>query len=134
MDAPVLYKIMTEHSDREITGGDSWIGTMPPELYLDLGTGPALVAGAFAKFVKEICEVEAAKLDEVLHHVEAVVTKDPHVVAERGIMHHECADCCANVARVVATMETNPGIELIVANLFWAAPEPTLCPGRTPFR
>lgn len=77
---------------------------------------------ALKQWALDIGERHAVGLGTHLHHGDFVVTGDPDLVQERGIMpeHADCPDCKAGLARALDALEDDPNIVLIVGQLHWS--------------
>jgi hypothetical protein len=120
--AEPTFSVMTDRIDRPVAGVDTTILTMPTQFYVTIGDGPpALAVRQFIKAMRDLAEGQAAALGEELHHAEFVITADPVVVEARGALH-DCEDCRAGVRRALRSLRENPGQEMVVGTLYWAAP------------
>lgn len=107
--------IHTERSERAIIGGDTTILSLPEE-YVLLG---ALDIVLLSRMLRTLAEQQAADLGDELHHADFVVTTDPDLVAERGIMH-DCDECRAGVETALRWLQEEPNGYLVVGQLWWA--------------
>lgn len=113
-------------SQLETDGGDTIIFTMPPEFMVrvDENGPPALAAVQFARFLRGLANQQARDLNSIIHHAEFRVTKSIATVEEFGVFpeHADCLDCQRGVLTAVEYMKEHPDREMVVGQLFWAAP------------
>ena len=115
---PIVVSTGREH--HPVIGGDSAILKVPLEFYVGVSDSkPGLAAVPFTDFLRQFAEAEAKAVGEELHHAEFVVTTDPEVVQELGILH-DCADCRDSVRAILGFMASNQGRQVVVGHLFWA--------------
>lgn len=105
------------------TGADTIILAMPKEFYISVGdTPPALNVIQLAEFLRGVSQAQAHSLKGILHHATYVITRDPAVVHELGIMpeHLDCLDCQRGVSDSIIWLLDHPDDELLVGHLFLA--------------
>lgn len=126
---PISISIATGREDRPVSGGDTMIMGLRPEFYVDtselggdLDIGPALSIKELSSFLRQASERAAKRLGDELHHAEWVVTRDPDVLRDKGILdtHRGCAECEDGLAAALAHLVTHPDTDLLVGQLFWA--------------
>lgn len=116
--------IRTWHSNKSVDEGpeghDSAVLAMPEEMYVGRGSQRALAANAFVAWLRPVLEQMAANLGRALHHADVRMSSDPAVVLELASMH-DCDFCREQMEKVDAFMAEHPGVELIVAQMWWVA-------------
>lgn len=120
MDAmPVKLSVMADTTG-EPSGSDSVIMYVPGRWYVTVNGKRALLARTASRDMREVSERSAANLGERLHHAEWAITSDPEEVTTLGLMH-DCPVCRAGVDQALAFLRDNPGGEVAVGQLWWAA-------------
>lgn len=117
--APLKLNIRTRETG-EPAGGDTSIISVPDDWYAVVGGNRALLARQVGRFLRELSERQAADLGERLHHAEWTITSDPALVRKLG-MGHDCPSCRASMDQTLAHLRDNPGAEVAVGQLWWAA-------------
>ena len=97
---------------------DTIIASVPEKWFV----GEAVMAKVVAADAMELANYVANLCERRLHHAEFVVTDDPRVIEERGLLH-DCTSCRADVDQALAYMSEHHGEALVVGNL-WYVPEP----------
>jgi hypothetical protein len=107
-----------------VTGRDSIVLAAPPELYavLEPGGPRAIVMTNLRTIVRAHSERWAQSLGVRLHHADWWITDIPEEVVKLAIVH-ECDRCRAETDQTLAYMRDNPGVEMLVGNLYWCDPE-----------
>lgn len=106
-----------DSSNGDPSGEDTTIITFPERFMHD----GALLALQFVKALGSLSNLLAANVGAQLHHADYVITSDPAVVRERGIMpsHLDCMDCQQGVTRALEALRDAPDQLLIVGQLYW---------------
>ena len=126
---PISIAIVTGREDRPVIGGDTTILAVPPSFYVDtsqlgprLDIGPALSMRELSAFLRDLAERQATELGDELHHAEFVVTRDPRVIRELGIMdsHRDCLECRTGLKAALAYQAAHPDTDMLIGQLFWA--------------
>lgn len=126
MSVDLTIKIITERAEREIAGTDTTILLVPPAAYVDVPgeehTGEkAIHAGLLDLILRRLAEQQAADVGEELHHAEFTITRNPATLQSRGLIH-DCDECRAGVQAGLRQLREHPDNDIIVGQLFWAAP------------
>jgi hypothetical protein len=118
---PWSIVVATGREHRPVTGDDTTILAVPEDFYIPVEGSSALDVVGLSRFLRRLCEAQAAELGEELHHADFLITTDPAVVQENGITH-DCDRCRTSLAEALAFLAAHPNTELLVGQLFWAGP------------
>lgn len=120
--------ISMPYADGEVSGVDSLLFPMPPELYVkvDENGPPALVVQGLIRRLRSLVEREAARMGELIQQVRVVVSTDPETVRFIG-MTHDCPDCLVGTERALEMLREHPDQEMVCVVIFWLKQ-----PGQTP--
>ncbi len=116
------FEFGTPQEGREVVGMDSTILTVPPWDWRARNGQRWLDAPRLAVFLREVAERQASALGEKLHHAEFVVTPDPAVVEEWGMVHG-CEECRRGTDEALRMLAQDPTQSLVVGMLYWAEPD-----------
>lgn len=114
----VVFVVRTGRDDRPVTGFDSMIAGLPPELQ-QFAASEVYPVQTLGVLLRQLSEMGAAGLGETLHHADWVVTTDPHVVEEKGMLHG-CPSCRAGTDQALTRLRQYPHQPLLVGLLYWA--------------
>lgn len=111
-------RIPVGHRDKPEYGHQFATMLVPPELVTPLPDSPGMSMALEAELTLMTSTIMlATKL--LLREATWWVTRDPAVVRQRGLLHHDCDNCRVGVEWAEATMAADPDAVVAVGYLSW---------------